>query len=103
MKVSVVTWETERKVVRITERGMSTLTVTKRATHFDWAAIINLPDINLSSAEAKAMIKALELAAKVAGYLDDLEPDEARDAILGLPTMPYDGWRPMPRAGRTEN
>jgi len=67
------------------------------------AAFVKLPGVSLDVAEAKAMSRALSLATKVAWYLDDLEPNEALDAIKGLPTKPYNGWRPMPRAGRTEN
>lgn len=103
MKISIVAWETEpeHKVVRITDREMSTLSVTKIA---DEVALIWLrTDDRLTCTEAKIVAKALALAAKVAGYLDDLEPDAARDAILGMPTTPYNGWRPTPRAGRTEN
>ena len=107
MKISIVTWENkERKAVRITDSAMSTLTVTKVADH---TALIKLPYLDcaeagkLAAAEATVMATALILAAKVARYLDDLEPAEAYDAIAGLPTTPYDGWRPMPRAGRTEN
>jgi len=102
MKISIVVWKTDHKVVRITEGGINTLTVIKDT---DKSARIELycGDIPLDIAEAKSTAKALNLAAKVTWYLDNLEPDEALDTIEGLPTTPYDGWRPMPRAGRTEN
>lgn len=100
MEIRVILWRAERTIVRVDAGGLSMLTVCKDAKQ---ATRIEVPDVHLSSDETKAMVKALELAAKVAGYLDELEPDAARDAIQGLPTTPYDGWRPTPRAGRTEN
>ncbi len=100
MKISIVVWETDRKIVRITDK-MSTLTVVK---HIDYdKAFIKLPDVYLGRDETIVMATALTLAAKVARYLDEYAAMAAYDAILGLPTTPYDGWRPMPRAGRTEN
>ena len=101
MKVEIRLWQTVRRIVRISEEGWYILSVIKNT---DEAARIELRcELPLDITEAKAIARALELAAKVASYLDKLMPSDAYDMIAGLPTTPYDGWRPMPRAGRTEN
>lgn len=125
MKVEIRLWQTVRRIVRIAEEGWYILSVIKNT---DEAARIKLRcELPLDIAEAKSVAKALNLAAKVAWYLDDLESDEALDAIEGLnaktkrsPTtihahvrtcgagerIQVTTWNevhPHPRAGRTEN